>query len=295
MDELLCSLNKGEILNISLKDIHNIKGKSKFYNTYTNDLIQILENINIDDKDKNIFFEKRINLKYGDNTNSYKEKYFAKACKVGDDKCCLLPLNINRHYGKIEYVLKNDTIDFKNKKPVIFWRGVTTNYGYDKYENITLDINPRLFYVKNYFNHKLFDIGFNKLCQSVDKYDYIHKYLKKSVSIDEMFQYKYLLSLEGNDVATNLKWILASNSICFMPKPTKITFFREDLLKPDVNYIEIDDTNILQKFQYCEQNPDFCLKIIENNKKLMSEFMNKNLYLEGSKILKYNILKDGIN
>ena len=31
---------------------------------------------------------------------------------------------------------------------------------------------------------------------------------------------RYALSLEGNDVATNLKWLLASNSVVVMPSPT---------------------------------------------------------------------------
>lgn len=288
--DILKKIDTGIVFNIKIKDILELKNQSQHYNAYINDFALILDNIK--DKNKELILDSDINLKFGDNTQNYEELYFSKACKIGDNNCILLPLNITRHYANLNKILIYDNIKFINKKPKIFWRGATTNYKYDLHKNISILDNPRLFFVKNYYDNNIFDIGFNKLCQSVDKYDYIHNYIKDTKTIYEMLEYKYLLSLEGNDVATNLKWILCSNSICFMPKPTKITYFREDLLIPDVNYIEIDETNIIEKYEFCENNPDFCEKIIENNKNLMSEFLKKNLYEEGAKILEDVLLNE---
>ena len=53
--------------------------------------------------------------------------------------------------------------------------------------------------------------------------------------------YKFILCLEGNDVASNLKWVMSSNSIAVMPKPKYETWFMEGKLKGNVHYIEIKD------------------------------------------------------
>ena len=47
--------------------------------------------------------------------------------------------------------------------------------------------------------------------------------------------------MEGNDVASNLKWVMSSNSIAVMPKPKYETWFMEGLLIPDQHYILIKD------------------------------------------------------
>jgi hypothetical protein len=283
INNILKLMDNGNIFNIKISDIYLLKNKSKYYNMYISDFINTINNLPAENKAK--VLNSSINLKFGDDTNSYDSIYFSKASKLNDPNCVLLPLNINRHYGNIKHIINNDIVDFNFKKPIIFWRGATTNYGYNLYDNIKLIDNPRLYIIKKYYDNPLFDIGFTKLCQGVSNYDYINKYIKDNVSINKMLEYKYLLSLEGNDVATNLKWILSSNSICFMPKPTKITYFREDLLKPDVNYVEITEDNIESKYEYCENNINYCLNIIKNNKELMNKFINKNLYKEGAKLL----------
>lgn len=37
------------------------------------------------------------------------------------------------------------------------------------------------------------------------------------MSVEDQKRYRYIVSLEGYDVATNLKWIMNSNSLCLMP------------------------------------------------------------------------------
>jgi len=45
-------------------------------------------------------------------------------------------------------------------------------------------------------------------------------------------KYKYILSIEGNDVASGLKWQLYSNSVVFMRKPKIVSWAMEDKLIP---------------------------------------------------------------
>jgi hypothetical protein len=73
-------------------------------------------------------------------------------------------------------------------------------------------------------------------------------YNKPSVHWIDMTKYRYLVSVEGNDVATNLKWALASGCVVLMPKPRVETFFAEGMLKPYVHYVPIsDDTSDLEE------------------------------------------------
>jgi hypothetical protein len=38
--------------------------------------------------------------------------------------------------------------------------------------------------------------------------DYWEKFIKKELAIEDMLRYRYLISAEGNDVASGLKWML---------------------------------------------------------------------------------------
>lgn len=65
----------------------------------------------------------------------------------------------------------------------------------------------------------------------------------------ELSRHKYLLALEGNDVATGLKWMLRSGSVVVMPTPqTESWLLEATSLQPYVHYVplqrpeEIDET-----------------------------------------------------
>lgn len=58
-------------------------------------------------------------------------------------------------------------------------------------------------------------------------------------TLAEMCEHKWLLSLEGRDVATNLKWIAASGSCLVMPPPTCDSWAMETTLRPWVHYVPL--------------------------------------------------------
>ena len=64
---------------------------------------------------------------------------------------------------------------------------------------------------------------------------------KPRLSMRRQLQNKFVLSVMGTDVATNLKWILSSNSLCVMPRPTVESWFLESWLRPGVHYAEVAD------------------------------------------------------
>ena len=91
-----------------------------------------------------------------------------------------------------------------------------------------------------------------------------------------MLQYKFIISIEGNDVATNLKWLLLSNSVALMPLPTKVSWIMEDMLIPFVHFvpIEVDYSDLESKFEWCLNNLEKCEEISKNATKYMEQFLD---------------------
>lgn len=167
----------------------------------------------------------------------------------------LLNLDKARHFVWI----KNDK-PFSQKKNLLIGRGAI----YQKH---------RLDFYEKYFQHPLCDLG------SVNKISEKPAWQKPKIGLKEHLDYKFILSLQGNDVATNLKWIMSSNSIAVMPRPTLETWFMEGTLIGGKHYIEIkpDYSDLEEQLQFYIQHPEKCEEIIQNAHQHCSQFFNKNV------------------
>lgn len=169
----------------------------------------------------------------------------------------LIKLNVRRHWGVIDKIKEIDIpYDLKDNK--IIWRGVNSGDGI------------RLRLVKKFYNNKnpLIDVGLTE----------VSKYEKKEMSKRNMLKSKFIISIRGNDVATNLKWIMSSNSLCFMPKKQKyVSWFMEDKLIPWYHYIPLEDnfSDLEYNYKWCLNNPEKCKKIIKNANDYIKVFLNK--------------------
>ena len=67
----------------------------------------------------------------------------------------------------------------------------------------------------------------------------IDKEVCGELSQDKILRYKYILSIQGNDVSSGLKWMLFSNSVVFLPPVTYESLVMESLLQPFVHYIPV--------------------------------------------------------
>jgi len=103
------------------------------------------------------------------------------------------------------------------------------------------------------------------------------KSYKSPMSLQEHLRYKYIISVEGNDVATNLKWIMSSNSLCFMTKPKYETWFMEGSLIPDHHYVLLKDdySDLNEKIAYYDQHVEEALAIIDNAHDWVDQFRDK--------------------
>ena len=126
----------------------------------------------------------------------------------------------------------------------------------------------RIKFIKKYFAHPMCNIG------RVNTNDLNPLWKVPRLSIDQQLDYKFILCLEGNDVASNLKWVMSSQSIAVMPKPKYETWFMEGLLVADVHYIIIKDdyTDLEQRLNYYINNQDKALQIIENANAYVQQF-----------------------
>ncbi len=95
-------------------------------------------------------------------------------------------------------------------------------------------------------------------------------------TIREHLDYKFIMALEGNDVASNLKWVMSSNSIAVMTRPTCETWFMEGKLIPDYHYIEIKDdlSDLEEKLNYYIAHPAEAEQIVEHAHEYVSQFFD---------------------
>lgn len=98
-----------------------------------------------------------------------------------------------------------------------------------------------------------------------------------NMSIYEHLRYRYIMSLEGNDVASNLKWVMSSNSVAIMPRPTCETWYMEGELIPNYHYIEIasDYHDLIDRIMYYEAHPEEAKAIIQHAHDWVKQFRNK--------------------
>ena len=173
---------------------------------------------------------------------------------VNNDNSILMKLDKVRHF-----YFANDTIKYEDKDNKIVWRGAAHQPHRVK------------FLEKFYGRSSLFDVG------SFNKGNEESQYAASFMTINDQLKSRFILSIEGNDVATNTKWIMSSNSLCFMTKPKFETWFMEGRLKPNYHYVLVQDdySDLEEKVQYYISNPVEAKNIISNANKYTAQFLDK--------------------
>lgn len=174
-------------------------------------------------------------------------------------------------------------------QPVALWRGTTTGGGWDPAKSAS---QPRRHLVDKWAlsPSPRVDVGLSFLAQDAKQHpDHYEPYLKPRQTVEEQLQYRYLIAVEGNDVATSLKWMLASNSTVLMPPPTMESWLRESCLIPWVHYVPIkpDTSDLEDKITYCEEHTDQCQAIAGHATAYMEVFKDVHgLFRQGAQQLK---------
>ncbi len=213
----------------------------------------------------------RFLIMFGDVVVVPDQPSFVKSRPIdGDNRnAVLMKLDAVRHFTFV-----NDSQPFRSKLAGLVWRG-----------RLHLDVpkERRLDFLKQFSSKKRFDIG------HINGGDVYPNFRKSRMSIDEQLQFKYILSLEGVDVATNLKWIMSSNSLCFSQRLKFETWFMEGRLQPGVHFVEIADdfSDVEEKIEYYERNPEEAEQIIANANAYTRQFLDK----DGEDLISYCVIK----
>lgn len=94
------------------------------------------------------------------------------------------------------------------------------------------------------------------------------------LSLYEHLDYRYIMALEGNDVASNLRWVMSSQSLAVMPRPTCESWFMEERLEPGVHYIEVKDdySDLESQLDYYSAHPKEAKEIARRANEYVNQF-----------------------
>lgn len=198
----------------------------------------------------------KIAYTFGDVITIQETPSIVKSRPIAGDNAFSVVMNLNkiRHF-----IFSNDNLSFRKKKDALVWRG-------------------------NVLDHQVHRQQFVAQCAGADKMDvgYVNDYADNAhkvakMSINQQLKYKFILSIEGNDVASNLKWVMSSNSLCFMAKPKYETWFMEGRLEAGVHYVQVQDdhSDLKEKVDYYLAHEDEAMQIIANANAYVDQFKNK--------------------
>lgn len=202
------------------------------------------------------YFEPDLKLPYrfGDETAVPERPTLVKARPIGGDNANSVLFNLNkiRHF-----VFANDRLDYADKRDLLVWRGNA------KQEN-------RKRFLERFHDHPRCDVG------HAHRKNRDSPWIKNFLSINEQMKYKFILSLEGYDVASNLKWIMASNSLCFMPRPRRETWFMEGRLVAGRHYVPLADdfSDLEEKIDHYLGHPAEAREILAHAQRYVAGFRN---------------------
>ena len=198
-------------------------------------------------------------LRHGDITYVPELPTILKSRPIGDDNQNSVILNLDkvRHF-----LFVNDQKAWRDKRNVAVFRG---DLGILK-EN------------RNVFMRRFAD-GQSPLVDaaSTNRWDEHPEWQQPKLTIGEHLDYKFIMSLEGNDVASNLKWVMSSNSIAVTPRLTCETWFMEGTLRPNYHYIEVKDdfSDLEERLTYYIEHPAEAEAIIRHAHEYVDQFRNK--------------------
>lgn len=238
---------------ISVEGFARHTGNSKRrFSTYCYDLNPIVRLF-----DRNL----RFSFVFGDVNYETKEPAFVKTRPIvtegASSNSVIMRLNSVRHF-----VFVNDNGRWEDKKDQLVFR------------NVVEGIPHRMDYLRKTFDNPMCDSG-----ETTNTVSVMPEYAKPYLSMEEMLKFKFIACIEGNDVATNLKWVMSSNSIAVMPRPKIESWFMEATLIPGYHYIEIKDdySDINEKLSYYLAHPGEAKDIIRHANEYTEKFRNKRL------------------
>lgn len=197
----------------------------------------------------------RLRLLPGDITYTPPFPSVTKSRPIGPSNAnsVLLPLDRVRHFIFVPH-----DIPTSHKLPIALFRGKVGGK----------EQRHRL--MTQFCGHPLVDAG------DVGRHPAQPHWKAPKLTIAEQLRYRFILAVEGNDVASNLKWVMSSNSVAVMPRPTVESWFMEGTLRPGYHYIEVkpDFSDLPEKIEYYAARPAEVEAIVRHAHEHVARFLD---------------------
>lgn len=249
--EKSCRIDNG----VAIKDFRYPFNEKYKFTKYFFDLYEVVR-----------YFDPTLRFRYefGDVTHVPSQPTFVKSRPISPDNAnsVLLKLNRWRHFRFV-----HDSLPFSQKANLIVSRNV-----------VRQPHRARL--LELYSAHPMCDFGKTNKDYAEEHPEWVKGYL----NIGQQLRYKFIVCIEGNDVATALKWVMSSNSIAVMPPPTYETWFMEGTLIPDYHYIAIkpDYSDLIERVEYYLSHSEQAEEIVRNAHAYVRRFVNPKIELATS-------------
>lgn len=199
----------------------------------------------------------KLSLLPGDNTKQPSIPSLLKSRPIQGDSRNAVLLNLNklRHF-----IFLNDKIAFSDKEDKAVFRGKVKG-------------KPmRREFMQKFFGNPKFDIG-----DVSKKTNDPVEWRTEKLTLNDHLRFKFVMALEGNDVASNLKWVMSSNSIAVTPPMKFETWFMEGKLIPNYHYIEVkeDFSDLEEKLNYYATHTEEAQQIIDHAHEFVQQFKDK--------------------
>ncbi len=206
------------------------RGQSRYY-------------LDLDEYSRGFGPSRRLNYLFGDVITVPAVPTIVKSRPIcpNNENSIILKLDKLRHFRWVP-----DPVLFREKKTSAVWRG-------------TAHTQQRKQLVRMFYNHPSFDIGHSRhLIDDLAP--------KPKLTHSEQKEYKFFVSVEGNDVATSLKWAMASNMLVMSPLPRYETWFMEGRLAPGKHFVLLKDdfSDLEEKVDYYASRTGEAEEIIRN-------------------------------
>jgi hypothetical protein len=207
--------------------------------------------IDLNEHSKGFGPDRRLWYLFCDNVSVPDQPSVAKSRPIGSGNENVIILNLDkiRHF-----TWSGDNLPFREKKPAAVWRG-------------SPNTERRKILIEKFYDHPTFDIGhFNDVVNG--------RPAKPSLTHEDQKRFRFFLSLEGVDVATNLKWGMASNMLVMSPALEFETWFMEGKLEPGKHFVllENDFSDLEDKVAYYTEHTEEAEAIIANAHTWIAQF-----------------------
>jgi len=128
----------------------------------------------------------------------------------------------------------------------------------------------RVIFMERFYGRDGYDVAI------VNTYAKHPEWTSEKITLWQQLRHAAIMSIEGNDVASNLKWIMSSNSLAVSPRLRYETWFMEGTLIGGEHYVEVADdySDLDDKMEYYFSHPKEAKEIISNAHRYVSHFQD---------------------